>query len=380
MKFPKAKYKRGQAIIIAVIGFLGVSLAITLGSISPFASEVAFVRTLIQEREALYRAEAGVEDVIYRVKKGYTITANENVPINGKMSAVAITSGGGTKTIIGKGENNDSTRFVSAEIFQGQGTDFFYGIQVGDGGLTMESSSKVYGTVYSNAGVTGISSSQVVGDVYAVGAISSPAPSVSGTKYTGVAIIEPPGIDQAYWKVQANINNNPYIGDLVYHGGTNILGPKKIQGNLEIGGGSITITGPIHVTGNLLMNSSSDIYLSDSFGSTGTVIIVDGTITFDSSSRVFSTSSNPKGYLMFFSTKTGPAIEVNSSASSSAIVYAPNGTIAINSSAQLISIVAKHVELRSSASIVYDQGLANANFTSGPSGGWQIGTWKEVAQ
>ena len=38
----------------------------------------------------------------------------------------------------------------------------------------------------------------------------------------------------------------------------------------------------------------------------------------------------------------------------------------------------KGINLNNNATVIYDSGLANANFVNGPSGGWNVKTWQEV--
>jgi len=159
------------------------------------------------------------------------------------------------------------------------------------------------------------------------------------------------------------------------------LGPKKIQGNLTINSNaSLTINGPIYVTGNFAMNSNAKLSLNQSFGSKGTVIIVDGTVIISSNAIIYPTSASPKGYIMIVTTNTSTnATEINSN-SAGGIFYALNGGIQINSNGHAVCVVGKQLTLNSNATLDYDIGLASSVFTSGPGGSWvaQPETWKEI--
>ena len=142
----------------------------------------------------------------------------------------------------------------------------------------------------------------------------------------------------------------------------------------------LKITGPLYVQGNFEMNSNSKLYLDESFGSSGTVIVIDGTIKLNSNSYIYSTSASPKGYIILATENSGtPAVELNSNSSNS-IIYAPNGEVQINSNGKVVEVAAKKLTLNSNATLDYDQGLASATFTSGPGGTFSIipGTWTEV--
>jgi hypothetical protein len=71
------------------------------------------------------------------------------------------------------------------------------------------------------------------------------------------------------------------------------------------------------------------------------------------------------------------AIEVQNT-SSAPIYYAPHGSVEIHNSAALKEVTAYKLEIRNSATVTYDSGLANVNFSSGPAGGYEIIHWKEV--
>jgi hypothetical protein len=243
----------------------------------------------------------------------------------------------------------------------------------------MGSNSRIIGNIYSNGNITGDSNSEIQGDASAVGTISSPRPTVTGVRAEGVAPQDMPQVDIAYWKAQANINNNPFVGNLVYDHGSSTLGPRKIEGDLTLdSNASLTLTGPVHVTGNFRMDSNSDLFLSESFSASTTVIVVGGSITFSSNSEVHSTTATPKGYILLLSeSASGTAIDLNSNNPINGAVYAPNGTVRIGSNTGVTSIAGRRIRLDSNATITYNFGLRRADFTGGPSSGGQITSWQE---
>lgn len=60
------------------------------------------------------------------------------------------------------------------------------------------------------------------------------------------------------------------------------------------------------------------------------------------------------------------------------IFYAPNGMIFLHNGVNITEATGYKLKLDNTASITYDQGLANAQFSSGPGASWQINNWKEV--
>lgn len=71
------------------------------------------------------------------------------------------------------------------------------------------------------------------------------------------------------------------------------------------------------------------------------------------------------------------AINVSNNAGA-VVLYAANGTVHLNNNAGAVSITAYNIDLAQNAEIVYNSGLVNANFSSGPSGSYNVSSWKEI--
>lgn len=164
------------------------------------------------------------------------------------------------------------------------------------------------------------------------------------------------------------------------------LGPKKIVGNLTVGGSAtLNVTGTLWVTGNLVVNGSGILRLSSAYGSSSGVIIVDGTVTIAGSAPV-SGSGTAGSYILVISLSDCPissscngakAIDISGSAGA-VVLVAQNGTVAFSGSARAKQATGRSVTLSGSTIVTYESGLANINFSSGPSGSWNIETWKEI--
>ncbi len=377
-KGPASTRQGGQAAMTAVILMLFIMLAAVFGVTSLALKEAKVSVEDTKSRFTFFASEAGVDDAIYRLKRNKNITSSFSLLLNGASATTTVTTDSfGNDIIRAVGKFANSFRAVSASVSKGEGVDFNYAVQIGQGGLVMNSNSTVAGNVYSNGAISGSSNSQITGDAYAVTTISSP-PTVSGTRNPNSLPQTFPFVDADYWRTQANTNNDPYNGNMTISNDSN-LGPRRINGDLTIGGNTtVTIKGAIYVTGNLTLNSNSVLNLDPAFGSQGTVIIVDGTITLNSNVEVNPTSAHPKGYIMLYTvSNSSSAISLNSNADS-AVLFAPNGNISISSNATAVSMTAYQITLNSNASINYDQGLASANFSGGPSGSWNITSWQEV--
>ncbi len=171
------------------------------------------------------------------------------------------------------------------------------------------------------------------------------------------------------WKDNASLGE-PLEGDQTINQNTS-LGPKKINGNLTVGNGeTLTVTGTIYVTGDILFDNNSIINLDASYGSSSGVIIADGNITMNNGS-IFS-GAGEGSYLLLISTKNdtlNAAVDVNN-ADVSAIVYAPYGIIDIHNNATLVEMCAWKIHANQRVVLDYKSGMADINFSSGPTGGW----------
>ncbi|MEI7688804.1 MAG: choice-of-anchor R domain-containing protein [Candidatus Nomurabacteria bacterium] len=156
------------------------------------------------------------------------------------------------------------------------------------------------------------------------------------------------------------------------------LGPKKITGNLTVNNGrTLTMSGNIWVQGNLVIENNSSMKLSPGYGTSEGVIVVDGTINI-SNNATFQGSGSPGSYMMALSTSSSTSAINLSNNGGAVALYASNGTINIDNNGTAISLTGYNIHLNNNAVITYDNGLANANFVSGPSGTWNIESWKEV--
>jgi len=181
----------------------------------------------------------------------------------------------------------------------------------------------------------------------------------------------------------------------VYNGNLNIsssmsYGPKKINGNLVMTSNNKTLTveGAIYVTGYIDISNGSKIYCSPSLGLSSCVVIADQWIHLENNG-VFRGSGQPGSYVMLLSTSVcdgtaganctdhNAAIDLRNGTAGT-IFYANDGLIYLHNGVQVSELIAKKIHLDNNAIIRYEQGLANANFSAGPGGGWEVISWKEI--
>lgn len=149
----------GYALLTSVLFFLFATSIIVLGTSSSVLREMQVASNLLKTKASYFASESGSEDVIYRKKNGVPVSTSETLSLDGYPVTTTIgTNAGGDTTVLSQSDRLGYTRKVSAVLTQGAGAGFFYGIQVGAGGLTLQNSASVVGNVYSNGLVTGFSS------------------------------------------------------------------------------------------------------------------------------------------------------------------------------------------------------------------------------
>jgi len=375
------KNESGVAAILITTIIMFVGITITLSLVFVFANRIKAARNIEFGEQAYFTAEAGNEDALLRFldpDKG--IPASYTLPVGATSTTVTRSTDLFGNEII-TSQSDVSSRARSVEIVLGLSPDstrFVFAAQIGNLGLQMDSNSGVDGAVFSNGDITGAANTDITGDASSGGTISSPNPTVGGTKKEGEDLIPLPNFDAAAWEAAANINSDPIIGDHTLIG-TVSFGPRKVVGNLTVDrNANLTVTGPIYVTGNILIENRAELFLDESYGSGGTVVTAEGTFEFEGNTEVYGTSATPKGYMMAASTSTSlTAIELNSNESQELILYAVNGTLVLNSNADVVSLAGEGIHLNSFANINYDLGITSYTFSAGGSGGFVISSWEE---
>lgn len=191
-------------------------------------------------------------------------------------------------------------------------------------------------------------------------------------------------IDQ--WKVEA-LTGGIYNGNYFIDSDGGILGPRKIVGNLTVnGGGTLMITGTIWVTGNIIATGGGKIKISPALGSKSVIILANGYVSVDGNGK-FEGSGTAGSYPVVVSTSvcpnTTPCATNNaaiylSGGAGAVVLNAPYGKVNINGNSGARSVSGNSIYISGGGHVTYDTGLANLSFSSGPSGGWHISSWKEL--
>ena len=427
------KDQRGQANILFAVVIITASVVLVAGLGLITYNEIKKIENVEKSSQSLYVAEAGAEDALLRLKNNmeystsYTLDVGEgsaSVQMNGPLVNITVTSSGNVDSRVRKVAVNLNATPTGGEA------SFNYGIQVGNGGLEMASNTAVLGNVFSNGPAIGSSGAEIFGDIFSAGAsgiidnfdVKKSDPSatdgnahantvdnsdveniiycqtgsgnnkVCDTSQSDPVAIPLPVSDETIdvWKSQAAAGGE--ITSVTIGGGdTQTLGPVKINGDLTIQSNAVLIIlGTIWVTGEIDINSNTRIELHSSYGDDSGTIIADGKIELDSNTTVCGSEGSTGGvcntsngtYIMFLSTNNSqnpasPAIDMSSN-TSLAILYSSVGVTTINANTDVLEVTAYKLKINANATVSYQTGLANVNFTSGPGGTFTIKSWVEV--
>lgn len=412
--------------LTAVIFFLFVSVTIVFGIVTPVLKQVKIGQENNKSKTSFYLANAGMEDVLYRIKNGKLYSATEVLALNGEYATTTTTDISGGKEVVSNAKMNNNVRKIKTSLVLGTGIAFFYGTQSGNGGFILENNSSVTGNIYSNGTVTG-SGNNIYGNVVSAGSaglinnihatgtayahtiqnstIDKDAYYVTKTNTTVGGISYPASPDQATssfpisdeqileWESDA-ASGGTISSPCPYVISTNTtIGPKKINCNLEISGSpTVTLTGNIWVNGNIEFKNSPIIKISSSLGTKSVAMIADNSSNRTTSSKidinnssVFQGSGSVGSFIFLISYNTSAenngsedAISMDNSTSGSIILYSNHGLININNSATLKQVTGYKIRARNSANIIYDIGLPSTLFDSGPAGGFDLTSWQEI--
>ncbi len=427
----KFHHNRGQAMLIATVFFLAVSISVMLGTATPVLRQSNIAENFINSRQSYSASESGVEDVLYRLKKGKSISPTEFLTVGSSTATTTIVDvGSNEKQISTLGDAFNRFRKSQADVAVTGGVSFNYGVQVGNGGFDIQNTASINGNIYANGPILGANSNVVRGSVVSAGANGSVsgihatssiyAHTISNSETdenayyqsisnTTVRKISYPGSpDQpaqplpisdsliTQWEIEAATGGTVECPDkkTVYEiKDTTTLGPVKINCNLEISGNdfTVTLTGMVWVSGKITIKNSPTIKVSATLGNKSVAIIADkptdrlegSTIDLENSAG-FEGSGGAGSYVVLISQNNSAenegditAIKLQNGAQGDLLLYSGHGEILLLNSSSLKEVTAYKVEIRNSANVTYETGLANLLFTSGPAGSWTIKGWKE---
>jgi len=418
--------KNGFAALYLTVLILAVIIAISVSiSILTFGQQ-KISQNITKSSQSYYASEAGVEDALLKLVKKMSWSSPYNLKVGNATATVEISDViGGTRTITSTGNFSNRIRKIRVVYkVSTQQVSFHYGAQVGDGGMSMGNNSRVKGNIYSNGSVipavggdkgfidesiiVAVNGNRIEGlqvgkdakvhtckDSQITGTLTYVSGgSVQNCTVGGATTTQPNEIPRKdfpipqsqidKWKSEAE-GGGVISGDYTISGKiTQNLGPKKITGNLLVdNNATLNMLGTIWVVGNLRIDNGAMIKLdSNSYGSNSGVIVVDGKIKVRPNTYLRG-SGQEGSYLMLLSTNpevsdtANPAIDVDNN-SDAAIFYANQGLIVLKNKINAREVTGYKIFLANNAEILYEAGLEEATFSSGPGGSWEVVSWKEI--
>ena len=426
LKIKYQKLNSGQAILTAVVFFMFISMIVVSGAYTVSYKESKSSRDFGTSKKSFLMAESGLEDLSYRIIEGKNYDTAETLSLDGYFATTTVADISGAKELTATGAASKMIRISKIKLENSEGISFFYGMQTGQGGIVMSNTSEVIGNVFSNGPVVGHNSNIVRGDVISAGP-SGLADGINATSsvyahtirnseiekdayYQVISNTEVEGVsypgspDQATsslpisdaqiddWKAEAEAGGTHSSPCPYTISGAVSLGPKKINCDLYVTGSAvITLNGPVWVYGNINFSNSADVKVNPSLGDKSVAVIADKETNRSSSGRIFISNSveffgsgSAKSYVLLVSRNNNAesggstsAIEISNSANGKVLLYAPHGLMYLSNTISIKEASAYKIQLSNSAKIIYETGLANLLFTSGPSGGYSIESWRE---
>lgn len=403
----------GQAVLVTLIFLLFASTALVASFASIALRETRAARLDMNGKQSYFLAEAGVEDVTWRIRTGRQYAPSQTVTLDGIATTVTVTTLGAQKTVRGDGNSASAMRRAQVTLQTGSSVAFAYGVQVGDLGLTMGNNSSIIGNIYSNGTIRGggVGNTTITGTAVAAGNNTLQDARINGDAYANVlqscsiggtahyvasitncpsgATVHDPAVQPLgtfpipqsqidEWKADA-ASGGTLSGYILGNNTSATLGPKKISGNLTIGNNTtLTLTGTVWVTGAIRLGNGVTVQLHDAtYGGLSGLLITDSAVDLGNTAVLKGTSQSGSYLMLLSNFGPGDAIDLGNSASS-AILYAPNGVIEIGNNLSLREATARGLTVGNNSSVTYESGLANVNFSSGPGGGWDLQSWHEV--
>lgn len=421
--------KKGFAVFFVTILVLMAMFGIVMNIALVAFIQSQIIRNITRSTQAYFSAEAGIEDSLLRLRQRPNSSAfsyNFNVG-NTALTSIDVSEAiGGSRTIISEGDVSNMIRKIRVVwTVNSQEISFYYGTQVGEGGMVMGNNARVKGNVFSNGSIVSLSDKGYIDNSVIVAgsgnkidglivgenamahtcvdsSIGEELTYVSGGSVigctAGTSVKERPNnIDPAplpissaqiqEWKDHA-VSGGVFSDNYILDEDSGELGPIQIGTEIAPKGMTIDnnsllkIKGTIYVTGNIVFNNKSIIELDPAdYSSLSGVIIADGTVTIDNGA-ILRGSGEEGSYVLIISTNNSldpisPAIHVGNNAEG-AIFFTNAGIIFLKNNMMAREVTGYKIQMNNNVIVEYESGLENANFASGPGGGWQLKDWREI--
>lgn len=417
--------------LTVVIIFLFITLGAAFSLSSIVYRQSAMVKNSERSLQSMFASESLQEDILYRLIEEKNVSSVESLVVGGAEAEAVVEDVEGGKRVVSQGDADSRIRKSEMIVSRGgSGVVFFYGVQSGQGGITLTGSASVEGDLYANGPVRGGWKMRVSGDVVSAGpeglidniSVGGSAyanrierswvtkdafyksifdTTVGGTRYPGSEDMpkrDLPISDEEIeaWKAEAEaggVHSSPcnyYIG-----GVTNTsIGNVRINCNLTIGGSAqVKITGPIWVRGNISFEGASRTYIDPALEGKTITIVADNPNNRTSGSLInVGGSAEIRGagensYILLVSQNNSAenggnvtAINVGGGGPHNDILlYAGHGKIRHGGSASVpVGVTGYQVEISGAARVQYQDGAADLDISDTPTGGYSLNLLREI--
>ena len=146
----------------------------------PLIREYHRTKNIITSTGAYYLAEAGNEDAYYRLKNGMQTSPTWTIVLNNATTTVSIVTSGNTSEITSVADKDSYIRKVKTIVSTTEtNAEFYYGAQIGEGGVSMGENSEITGSIMANGTIQGDLANKITGDVVVSSSIVEDATALS---------------------------------------------------------------------------------------------------------------------------------------------------------------------------------------------------------
>ncbi len=152
---------RGYILLVVLIAS-AIAMTVTSAFFGYYASAVRAERQALAEAQALALAEAGIDAAVYGLNQDGNYSGESGTALgNGEFSVSVASIDGNTKRVTATGfvpNSANPTALKTVQATVGINTSivaFRYGVQIGEGGVTMGNGAQIIGNIFSNGNITG---------------------------------------------------------------------------------------------------------------------------------------------------------------------------------------------------------------------------------
>ncbi len=161
----------------AVLVLVAITTVMVGGLATPVVREIKAAREVTASSLSYFTAESGIEDAVFRIKRGLSYLSAYTLAVGNNQTDIDIQGDGHLRTIQSVGDAHSRFRSLESNLnLDETSVEFFYGVQVSDGGVQMANNSTIRGNIYSNGSIVGgaSASSFITGDAVVAGGLTYP--------------------------------------------------------------------------------------------------------------------------------------------------------------------------------------------------------------